>query len=1121
MILRYRRQFWACFIMVSAVAGWLSYHYIGQVYSLVTIPITADRHDALANAYKIGQALGWDLDSYQQMTSFESEDELQCFVELEAGGKDAFVRMFQSGDYHPYQWHVRFFKEKEVVEMHVWFSPQGQKLGFYKKTSEESAGAALSKEQAHALLMSKMYDWCPDFDQYQVIEYDCETKPTGRIDHDFTYERKDISIGKGFYRFRAVVCGDEVTRLEPAVKVPDNFIRRYHEMRSANNLLAAVGSFFFRALYMLCFGLFGLLYFYRRNYLLTKQAAIVSLCIAAGMLLRGFSDFPLWWSAYNTVHSMSIFIMMKLFEQLISFISLFAMILLVLVVAEAAGRFVYKNHVQFFQLLQVPVLGSYQVVEQIILGYLLVPILFLFVVVFGYLTKTYLGWWSPAGSLSDPNILACYFPWLAAVSISLFAGFFEEVICRALPLSMIVVLTKQSRYKNLWYIGMFIVQALIFGACHANYPNQPFYTRLVELIPVSFLFGWLYMTFGLLPGIITHFVYDAVWFSMPIFASTLFGSQCMVIFLVSLPLLAACFAYGYQKKLHTLPARYYNVAFPETEHVTLTQRIRIIQEKIPAQQKKAIILLGIIGGLLWIGTYAFKPDCHPLLITRADVVKIAHTAIADRFNTHLDASWTPLITTYDDASSTASRFMWQVYGPAIYHLAEGSYINGISWLVRFVKFSGAVEDKGEEYAVAISSCHLDDHQHRQPLQEHAGHVLKAVHTLPEHFEGKDITQTEAETIAYDFIEQHYALTKTDLSLISVNSDKFDYRRDWTLIFQDTQIFDFTMEGQARILVTISGDKVTQFSRFIFVPESWDRADQERNINLKLVNMVLWILLMILTAIGFIFGIFRIMTSRLGSQMFKHKALYIMLVAGLYSCNALSVIMASFTTAEPFYDQLVRVVLTSLSQISWQALFFALLLAAGAVSFSKGPKISYGSAVCLSTCAALFMRGVSALALFYEPHLEPVVGNYIASCHWLPVVSLSTSSLKILYISLSLMISMFMLLKAVRARFPQYMLLQFLVVMLYAMSLEVFQVHASGLWIVLHGTIMGIAIFILYKVLLQYDMTLLPLIYGISISCSMVPHILYPAYVGASLNAGIACVVIVAVSLLFYEWFHKE
>lgn len=1121
MVLFERRQFWLAFVVASCLAASLSYKYMDRVYSLVNLTITTDRQQVLADAKTLADELQWDIADYQNVTSFDSEDDLQCFVELEAGGKDAFVNMFESGAYYPYHWHVRFFKEKQVVEMHAWFSPQGKRLGFAQKMSEKSTGKALTKEQAQLLVEDSIRAWCPHFDQYKLIEYDNEKRDTGRIDHDFTYERTDIVVGKGFYRFKAVVCGDVITKFEPSVKIPDNFMRRYKQMRSANSLLASVGSFFFRSLYLLFFGLIGLILFYRKRYLLIKLSAIAAAFVAGGMCLRGLNDYPLWWSSYNTVQSSSTFILMKLFEQLLTFIYLFGMILLTLAVAEAAGRFMYKKHIQFFQIFTLSAMNSLQVAQQVLYGYLMVPFMFAYVVSFGYVTKTYFGWWSPAGSLFDPNVIASYFPWFSALSISLQAGFFEEVVCRALPLAMTAVLTKDSKHKKFWFILIFFIQALIFGACHANYPNQPFYARLIELILPSFAFGWMYLTFGLLPGVITHFVYDVVWFAMPIFVSNLFWSKFMVIILAGLPLLVVIALYVYNKKLFALPAQYFNEAFHEVPSMQNTLQPRRIGQEIPAKNSRLILTLGLIGLVAWGFGYKFSPDVQSLQISKIEAIGVARQAVSDKFGASLDISWTPVVIVQDDCSSTPSRFIWQVYGKEIYNLALGSYLSGTNWLVRFVRFAGSVEERGEEYSVVVSTTNTHQHEHRITSACHNGHVMKAAHVLPEHFAGADIDQEQALNIVYDFIEQEYLLQQQDLKLISVTSNKFDERRDWTVVLQDTQIFDFQLDGQARIKIKISGDQVTEYSRFVFVPEDWSRADQAKVMNLSLVKTGLWFLMFLLLAFGCMFGVSFISQSRLGIQMMQHKGMFVAMISLIYAFNSFSVFIASFNTAEPFYDQLTRISLGLVTKISYQVLFCSIFLAVGAVGFVRGKKSNFIYALILSIAIAFIVVGTSSLLSLYEPFLEPVCGNYGPIGHWSSSFAFVGGYIKTFYLILSSIVAMFVVLKTLQKFWPDRLSMQLACTILFCLSMEAVQASSSIYWMLLHGLVMGCVVFCVYHLLLRFDMTLLPLIFGTMTICSIIPEIIYPSYVGASSDAVVAMIVVAMVALFFYERAHQE
>ena len=63
--------------------------------------------------------------------------------------------------------------------------------------------------------------------------------------------------------------------------------------------------------------------------------------------------------------------------------------------------------------------------------------------------------------------------------------------------------------------------------------------RSSSILP-SIGFGLLYLTFGLLPGIVLHFAFDAFWFAMPLFATTAAGilraADRMIVAMIFVPL---------------------------------------------------------------------------------------------------------------------------------------------------------------------------------------------------------------------------------------------------------------------------------------------------------------------------------------------------------------------------------------------------------------------------------------------------------------------------------------------------------------------------------------------------------------------------------------------------------
>jgi membrane protease YdiL (CAAX protease family) len=157
-------------------------------------------------------------------------------------------------------------------------------------------------------------------------------------------------------------------------------------------------------------------------------------------------------------------------------------------------------------------------------GYLFVPIELALIVAFYFVTNRYFGWWQPSESLSDPNILGSALPALAPIGMALQAGFMEECLFRAVPLSLAALIGARLGHRRLALGFALVLQAVIFGAAHANYPGFPAYSRLVELIGPALIWGLVFLRFGLLPTITLHALFDLVLMSLPVFLVD--GPEC-------------------------------------------------------------------------------------------------------------------------------------------------------------------------------------------------------------------------------------------------------------------------------------------------------------------------------------------------------------------------------------------------------------------------------------------------------------------------------------------------------------------------------------------------------------------------------------------------------------------
>src|SRR4051812_44268183 len=168
-----------------------------------------DREHALADARRVMARDSFGPVDYRQAASFSGDDEAQTFVELEGGGKEAFTRMLRENLYAAYTWRVRHFQDGLTNETTIGFTPDGRPYEFTEKLKEDAPGAALDAAAARAIAeRDAAARWGVDLARFGLAEQGQERRPSGRIDHTFTYERTDETLKEGRYRITLTVSGD-------------------------------------------------------------------------------------------------------------------------------------------------------------------------------------------------------------------------------------------------------------------------------------------------------------------------------------------------------------------------------------------------------------------------------------------------------------------------------------------------------------------------------------------------------------------------------------------------------------------------------------------------------------------------------------------------------------------------------------------------------------------------------------------------------------------------------------------------------------------------------------------------------------------------------------------------
>jgi hypothetical protein len=826
-----RPAFWIVYAAVALTCLALAWRLFPLAIPLVNLDIKLARHDAVARALEIAKERN--LVAFEPRTAarFRNDQNAQNYIELEGGGKPVFAQMVEGNVYAPYWWEVRLFKPGVVEEANIRFRPDGTPNGFSRRLPEtyvrDAATSALDPAAALALARTRAQDdWNVDFGPYHLLEQSQETQTSGRVDHQFVFERDERFAGASV-RLRLTVAGDELTGIAPFVQVPEKFERRFQELRSANNTIANFASLAAVALYGLGGCIIAVLWLLRERWLLWRPALAAGVVVGGLMALTVLAGAPAAWFGFDTAETVAQFWVQQISAALLALVAGALAYGLIFMAAESLSRRAFPGHPQLWRLWARDAGGTTQVLGRTAGGYLFVPLELALISAFYLVTNQWLGWWQPSESLTDPNVLSSAVPALAPIAMSLQAGFMEECAFRAIPLSLAALLGARFGQRAHWIVFAVALQAMIFAGAHANYPGLPAYSRLVELLLPATLWALIFLRFGLLPTILLHALFDLSLFSIPLFLVDAPGAgmqRALVIAAAAVPLAVVGLRRWQAGGWRELPAGLWNRAWqPAAAALAATvgaARAASIGARV-AMLQRALPWLGLAGFVAWLAFTTFSADVPALRVDRKGAEAAAVAELARR-GVVLPPEWrrfSGIRSGGETGQSLAQRFVWREAGADAYRALVGNTLAPPLWEVRFVRFDGDVVARTEEWRVSV----VGD-----------GAIRQVRHRLPESAPGATLDRDAALALAQRVVREQFGRDPAALQLRSAEQAKRDARSDWTIVFADPKVV-VGKDGEARIQVVLAGDEIISAGRSVFVPEAWQRAETERDNRLQVLQ----------------------------------------------------------------------------------------------------------------------------------------------------------------------------------------------------------------------------------------------------------------------------------------------
>ncbi len=976
MTISYKKpRFWIGFTILSLLATIYTCKFFSQAFPIINLSITMDRDQAIEQAKELAQQFNWGPQNPFTAVSFETDNTAKTFIELEGGGQQAFVDMLNNHWYEPYQWHVRLFKEFTIEEIAIYFTPDGKKYGFKETIAETTDLPSLKKNEALAMARNALEnEWTIDLAPYQLVEASKQVKPNNRIDRTFVFERSDIALGDGHYRLRAVISGNRLTEVKQFIKIPESFILKYQQMRSYNEAIASAGSMFAYIFYLVIGCIISLFILLRINWIIWRPAVLWALFIATLDFFMEFNQLPLLWMYYKTETSMQSFLLQTIIQTLTTFFTRFVIIALTFTAAESLTRRAFGHHIRLWESWSKNIGNSYDVLGRTIGGYLMVSIDLAFMVTFYMITTRFFGWWDPISHLADPDVLANYVPWFSSIVTSLGAGFLEECKFRAIPLASAALLGNRFGKRRWWIGAAFILQAIVFGAAHANYPAQPAYARLIELIIPSFVFGAIYLLFGLLPAIISHYTYDVVLFALPIFFSTSLPNKIGVLFFMLIPLWIVLYRRLESKRWIDLSAIGYNLSWiPTDKEYLLTDAPKSIIQPLDTNKRNGLIILAALALVAWTIYTPFQSNGSALNISKPEMLALAQKSMSEQ-NISLDSSYRPYFQIRPSfKESTKNEFqhdyIWQTYGPEAYQALLGNYLKPARMLLRFLRFEGSLLERAHEYDVSIGAETVD------PINYN---TLNWKYNIPEQVPGAKLEKKHARELAEQALAAN-GYNMNHLYEIKAKPQQLPDRIDWKFVFgnkaENSNREHAFADGELRIVVHVTGDKVTGIEKKVHAPEIYKRnrlhTKKMANSLQQLAQLLAWVLF----TFAMIFGLIRLAKKELSLRLFIQALIFFISIAIIVLLNNWPHLIAQFNTQAPLMNQIFNTYVLLFARYIIRGVLFAFTLT---VILSYRPQFKYAHAsenIFSGIAIGVIIQAAWSLIELSKPSIEPLWAAY--------------------------------------------------------------------------------------------------------------------------------------------------
>jgi len=528
---------WVLFILIALLCFGIWYKFEYPQFSFIDLSV--DKKEALLKTESYLSSLGVNPKEYLKAVVFNTDDWADRYLQKTLGLKSEEEFIKKHG-LELFSWRVRFFKELRKEEYILKISPaSGKILSFNHLIEDIESREILEKEAARQRageFLEKTYG--VNLKEYEFHEEQAR-RYERRIDYSFSWEKKGVYIpwkkeeGGAKLLIGATVSGNEIRGFyRNVLDIPEKF-QRYIENQFS--LGEYIYSFYF-LIFILLVTCAVFIVLKRKHTLVLglckKWYVYLAIFFFITNLLYIFNNIQNILIGYPTGAYLSTFFGVYLVKLSINIIFLTVVFIMPglageSLYSESAGGNKYSSFLHYIK----STFYSRSVTRSIIFGYLLFFIILGFQAAIFYFGQRYFGVWKEWMKLTQFS--SAYIPFLSAFIIGSNASLSEEVVFRLFGISL------GKRYLKNTALAVILI-SLIWGFGHSGYAIFPVWFRGIEVSLIGFLFGFIFIRYGLIPLIVAHYLFD-VFLGV---AAYVFGRSSAYLFLSSVSLLTIPLAFA-------------------------------------------------------------------------------------------------------------------------------------------------------------------------------------------------------------------------------------------------------------------------------------------------------------------------------------------------------------------------------------------------------------------------------------------------------------------------------------------------------------------------------------------------------------------------------------------------